>query len=653
MTEKRNMHKEDLFHLNFLNGAALSPDRSQVVYAVNKINAEEDKEFSAIHLLDISSGQRRQMTNGKAIDAQPRWSPDGKTIAFISDRDGKSQLYAMPVDGGEARQLTTFKRGIGGSFAWAPDGGAIAFSAVKDADAPDLAKEAYRVDRTVYRFDAIGYLDDAVKDIYALDLDTLETKQLTDDRTDNGNPRWSPDGRAILYDAAMRPDAARTLTPDLMSVDLDGKQHALAQNWDSIDKASFAPDGGRIVFVGRPKDGKPIGTKSDLYLLDLASGEIECRTSSLDVGVGGRLSLDMPVAGLSQCNVLVSDDGLHAYASVQRGGSDHIYRIALSGDEAFEAMTAGDCAVFPQGAAGGCLLYARTSLNVPPDLFLADTEADTAQQLTDLNSGHLAGLALPETERLQWKGVDGVAVEGWYMKPATGDAPYPTILYIHGGPHAAYGYGFHFDFQMLAGAGYGVLFLNHRASTGYGDSFSTAIKGDWGNLDYQDLMTGVDHAIELGLADADRLGVCGTSGGGNLSCWIIGQTDRFKAAIPQNPVTNWRSFYGTSDIGIYFGVEQMGGHPHEIPETYDRCSPITYAHRCTTPTLLVQSELDWRCPAEQSEQFYTVLKAKGCVVEMLRQPAGYHGASIYGAVNLRRAHNDAMLNWFARYVLGN
>ena len=153
------------------------------------------------------------------------------------------------------------------------------------------------------------------------------------------------------------------------------------------------------------------------------------------------------------------------------------------------------------------------------------------------------------------------------------------------------------------------------------------------------------------MADADRLGVCGLSGGGNLTCWIVGQTTRFKAAIPQNPVTNWRSFYGTSDIGIYFGVEQMGGHPHEIPEVYEKCSPITYAHRCTTPTLMVQSELDWRCPAEQSEQFYTVLKAQGCIVEMLRQPGGSHVASISGAVKLRRAHNEAMLDWFERYVL--
>ena len=283
-------------------------------------------------------------------------------------------------------------------------------------------------------------------------------------------------------------------------------------------------------------------------------------------------------------------------------------------------------------------------------MFLKRLELDEPQQLTTLNEAHLAGIDRPAWTHLLWKSIDHVEVEGWYLQPPAGEAPYPTILYIHGGPHAAYGCGFHFDFQMLAGAGYGVLFLNHRASTGYGDAFSTAIKGDWGNLDYQDLMSGVDHAIAQGLADADRLGVCGTSGGGNLSCWIIGQTDRFKAAIPQNPVTNWRSFYGTSDIGIYFGVEQMGGHPHEIPEVYEKCSPLTFAHRCVTPTLLVQSELDYRCPAEQSEQFYTVLKAVDCTVEMLRQPGGYHGASISGAVNLRRAHNDAMLEWFATYV---
>jgi dipeptidyl aminopeptidase/acylaminoacyl peptidase len=205
---------------------------------------------------------------------------------------------------------------------------------------------------------------------------------------------------------------------------------------------------------------------------------------------------------------------------------------------------------------------------------------------------------------------------------------------------------------MLCGAGYAVLRVNHRASTGYGDAFSTAIKGDWGNLDYNDLMAGVDYVVEKGLADPDRLGVTGLSGGGNLSCWIVGQTDRFKAAVPQNPVTNFISFYGVSDIGVWFAAEQMGGHPHEIPDVYVKCSPITYAHRCTTPTLLIQSEHDWRCPPEQSEQFYTVLKANGCIVEMVRLPNAAHAAAIGGAPVNRRIHNEALLDWMNRYVLG-
>ena len=653
MSDIRTIQREDLFHLRFLNGGVLSPDQSKAAYCVVEIDAEDDKEYSAIHLLDCASGNSRQLTAGRAKDSRPAWSPDGKSIAFVSDRGGAAQLYLLPIDGGEARQLTSGERGIGsGGFAWSPDGGRIAFCAAPGAEAPDLSKEPYRVDRKVYRFDAIGYLDDAVQDIFLLDPDSGETKQLTDDRSNNINPRWAPDGRSILYDANMGVDADRAITPDLMTVDLDGNCKTLLEGWTVISAASFTPEGDRIVFVGRPTDGKPIGTKSDLYTLDLATNTIECRTANLSVGVGGYLSMDMPVAGISAANTQVSDDGAVAYVPVQAGGTNHVYGVALNGAEDCQSLTDGDCAIYPQSLVGDALLYARTELNAPPELWLQDLSTGENRQLTQLNAEHLARIKLPKTQRLLWPSDDGVEVEGWYMKPAVGTAPYPTILYIHGGPHAAYGNAFHFDFQMLAGAGYGVLFLNHRASTGYGDEFSTAIKGDWGNLDYKDLMSGVDYAIALGLADADRLGVCGTSGGGNLSCWVIGQTDRFKAAIPQNPVTNWRSFYGTSDIGIWFGVQQMGGHPHEIPDVYEKCSPITFAHNCKTPTLMVQSELDWRCPAEQSEQFYTVLKANGCVVEMLRQPGGSHGASIYGEINLRRAHNDAMLDWFARYVLG-
>jgi dipeptidyl aminopeptidase/acylaminoacyl peptidase len=297
-------------------------------------------------------------------------------------------------------------------------------------------------------------------------------------------------------------------------------------------------------------------------------------------------------------------------------------------------------------------LAAVSTLTNPVDLVVANSDGSEEQQITRLNADLFAGLALPTLERLLFPGSDGVQVEGWLMKPSSGAAPYPTIMYIHGGPHSAFGHIFQFDYLMLAGAGYAVLFINQRASTGYGDAFSTAIKGDWGNLDYTDLMAGLDAAIAKGLVDGDRLGCGGLSGGGNLSCWIVGQTDRFKAAVPENPVTNWVSFYGVSDIGPVFSVDELGGKPHEIPEVYARCSPITYAHRCTTPTLLVQGEHDYRCPAEQSEQFYTVLKANGCIAEMVRLPGSSHGGSKVGAPAIRRAQNEALLGWMNKYVLG-
>ena len=648
----RTIQANDLFNLKFLHGSSFSPDGSNIVYSVSHVDAEKEKEYITIWLYDVQTKQHRQMTNGSAQDSNPKWSPDGKQIAFVSDRGDKPQIYLLPIDGGEAKQLTDLQQGVGGSFAWSPDGKKVAFTAgidYGDDEPPDLTKDVYRITRNVYRFDAIGYLDQKVLDIYVIDVDGGEPTRLTNDQTLNDGLSWSPDGTKILYSATMHPDRFRAMLPEVRTVNLTGEiAVVISENWGQATSPTFTPDGNRVVFMGHPHGG-PIGTKSDLWIHDLTTGEKTNRTPNLKVGVGGGLSMDMPTGNLYGAPIPITNDA--AYVRIQAGGTVQIHRVALSGDETHESILSGDRACFAQDIHGDKMLFASIDINTPPNLYIATLDGSNEQQITHLNQGLLDEIDLPNIERLLFKGTDGVEVEGWYMKPPVGQAPYPTILYIHGGPHGAYGYGFHFDFQMLAGAGYGVLFINHRASTGYGDEFSTAIKGDWGNLDYNDLMAGVDYAIERGLADADRLGCCGTSGGGNLSCWIVGQTDRFKAAIPQNPVTNWVSFYGVSDIGVWFAVEQMGGHPQDIPEVYSKCSPITYAHKCKTPTLMVQSEHDWRCPAEQSEQFYTVLKANGCTVEMLRQPGGSHGASIRGAINLRREHNTAMLDWFNRYVL--
>jgi dipeptidyl aminopeptidase/acylaminoacyl peptidase len=545
------------------------------------------------------------------------------------------------VDGGEAQALTALPQGVGSGPVWSPDGQHIAFTAGPTKGTFDLS-EPYRITRHIYRFDGMGYVDNAVQDIYIIPATGGEAQQLTADDWHNTMPQWSPDGNEILYRTVLAPDSHADWLGQLKVVNLEGEVHELTGGWGAIASAAWTPDGARIVFCGTPH-GKPIGVKSDLWVISRHGGEPECRTADLKFGVGGGLLPDMSALAeqIFVPKILVSADGLQAYVRVQDGGTLPIYRVALAGSEAWTPVVTGERACYLQDLQGRQLLFAASTLDNPADLFMVDLESADERQLTQLNAEFLANRLLPTVEHLRFPRKDGTQVEGWVLKPAVGQTPYPTVLYIHGGPHYGYGHLFAFDFQMLAGAGYAVLIVNHRGSTGYGDAFATQIRGDWGNLDYADLMAGVDFVIDQGIADPERLGCCGLSGGGNLSCWIVGQTDRFKAAVPENPVTNWISFYGVSDIGAWFAVEELGGRPHEIPEVYRRCSPITYAHRCRTPTLLIQGEADYRCPAEQSEQFYTVLKANGCVVEMLRLPGSSpRGPSMairpFGAPRTRR-----------------
>jgi dipeptidyl aminopeptidase/acylaminoacyl peptidase len=649
--EKHPVQKEDLFKLKFLQGAKLSPDASHVVYVLSHVDVEKEEEYAALWLMDLSSGETRQLTAGTKTDSDPDWSPDGKKIAFRSTRDGTPQIYVIPVDGGEARPLTSLKRAIGGGPKWSPDGRYIAFTAGPEMEEPPDPTRPYRVTRNIYRYDAMGYLHNILQNIFIIPAEGGEAKQLTDDQYVNLGLAWSPDGQEILYSAAFPPDSFDIYDFSLRLVNMEGQVREVISKHGLIIAKGWTPDGKHILFQS-PEPGLPIGSKSDLWIIRRHGSQPECRTAGLEVGVGGGLQNDAPEGLDFSSPIPVSADGKYAYVNVQVGGTIQVYKVALLGEEDFEPQLDGDRDIAILDMQHGTLLCKAADMHKPSDLLLFNLEKKQERQLTHINDEELSTWEQPSVEHLLFKGIDDQQVEGWIMLPAEGKAPYPTILYIHGGPHGAFGHTFSFDFHMLSGAGYAVLFVNHRASTGYGSKFGSQIKGDWGNLDYKDLMAGVDYAIEKGYTDPDRMGVCGLSGGGNLSCWIVGQTDRFKAAVPENPVTNFLSFYGISDIGVYFALEELGGHPHEIPDIYAKCSPITYAHNCTTPTLLIQGESDFRCPAEQSEQFYTVLKANGCVVEMLRLPNSPHAGAIAGPIASRKAQNDGLLDWMNRYVMG-
>ncbi|MBI9046203.1 MAG: S9 family peptidase [Anaerolineaceae bacterium] len=652
MSEKNEyrIQPEDVLKLKTLQSAAFSPDGSQIVYGVSSIDLEKEKEMASLWLYSLDAGETRQLTSGISKDYNPAWSPDGSQIAFLSTREEKPQIYLLPVDGGEAKPITEFEQHIAGGPQWSPDGKMIAFTATTKRSTPPDPDKPYRVDRSVYRFDGVGYLDESVQDIYILSIKDGKIKQLTNDRFSNMHPRWSPDGQEILFLAMMGPDQYNTFDNIIKTVDMMGNMHTLVDSWGRADQAVWLPNGKQILFTGTPSD-RPIGSINDVWLINRRGGMPQCRTERLEYPISNSVRSDLPKSW--EAIPVISPDSKSAYINVQQGGQVQIYQVALQGEEHWNLLLEGDRTAALFDISSENILFAEANFHLPCDLKLADLDGKKELDITHINQKLLADWKMPEIAHLLYSGIDGVEVEGWLLKPVDGEAPYPTILAIHGGPHSAYGYAYAFDYHMLTHQGFAVLIINHRASTGYGNEFSTAILGDWGNLDYQDLISGVDYCIQKGLVDESRMGCHGVSGGGNLSCWIVGNSDRFKAAVPENPVTNWVSFYGTSDIGIIFSVAELGGHPHEIPEIYRKCSPITYAHNCKTPTLLIQGEHDYRCPAEQSEQFYTVLKANGCIAEMLRLPNSSHGGAFSGGISMRIAHRKALLDWMKRFVFDN
>ena len=653
----RPIAPEDLFRFRFVVGADLSPDAGRVVFAQTRIapgeNEDDDEvEHSDLHVLDVESGIVRRLTFSDSTNSAPAISPDGSAVAFMSTRTEKPQLWLLPLRGGEPRRLTNFPQGVGGGPVWAPDGSRIAFTAGPQEE-PRKPERPYRVTRTVWRFDNVGVLDDAVQDVYVLEVgdESAEPRRLTEDRFMNTMPRWSADGRSLVYVASHDPDS-HLLASRLRRVDLDGTATDLTEPDGLIESHAPMRDG-RIAYVLGFEPDKVVGTRSSLYVLDPSTGTRTRRGEAIEGHIAGGIQPDNPAAYLGEGVLLLGDGDRDVIVRVHTGGDVSLVAIGLDGEESHTVVAGGTRVCVPLAIRGTKVLFAAFGFTEPGDLYLTDLEGGQERRLTQLNADLLAELDLPVVVPLRFSSSDGASVEGWFLHASGAATPLPTVLGIHGGPHSGWGAHFNFDHLMFAGAGYGVLLVNHRASTGYGDEFATAIAGDWGNLDYADLMAGVDHAVEEGLADPDRLGVFGISGGGNLTGWVIGHTDRFKAACPENPVFNWFSMYGTSDIGADFVARELGGAPWESEDVYRRSSPITSAHRCTTPTLFLQHEHDFRCPAEQTEQFYTVLRVNGVPAEMLRFPGTPHVGSILGPIGHRRAQNDALLDWMNRYVLGD
>lgn len=619
-------------------------------------------------------------------DHSPRWSPDGRYLAFVSQRSGSAQIWLLPLDGGEARQLTKIKGGCGNP-AWSPDGRYLAFTAsltaaglqpeAKDEEEKDLfrkyTKEVKTITRLYYKGDNIGFFTDKRAQVCVIPVDGGDARQLTTGDFSHGAPTWAPDGKELLFIASRREDADWVSGNNLWSVDVQTaeiKQLTPDETY-TIGAAAASPDGRQIAFIANNPAELGYGVEK-LYLLDLASGATRPLAREFDRSLSAQVGKDLPMPG--SCPLVWAPDSASLLLPVSDAGTCHVVRIETATGK-ITPVTGGDRAVtsFSLTPSGKRIAYAAADAANPGDIYLgfvdepapAPAVASTNAvlkgggireiRLTAVNETLLSQLLISLPERFNFTAGEGHAtVDGWAIRPLGVEpgSKYPTILEIHGGPAGAYGSNYFLEFQILAALGYGVVYCNPRGSTSYGRDFSHCIMGDWGNLDYADCMAAIETAVKrFDWIDSDRLGVAGGSYGGFMVNWIVGHNNRFKAAVTMRSVVNRFSSMGTSDVA-YRRIPQFKGEGYwwQNIEPYLHQSPLMWAHNINTPLLIEHQENDYRCPMEQAEQLYMALKLQKKPVKFVRYPGEGHEMSRSGKP-WHRVHRYRLIgDWFDEWL---
>lgn len=657
MSERRPVTAHDLFRIRPVSDPQISPDGALVAFVVQSASLAKNQTRSAIWVVGTEGGEPRQLTNPvSGSDRAPRWSPDGTRLAFLSDRGGKTQIWVIARDGGEATCIETAEK-PNSAPAWSPDSSQIAFTAslflkeeawttypgapewdrkrAEDVAAaePGDNKNGKKVSgvkvisRLKFRMDGVGYYGDKRSHICVVPADgSAPARVITSGEFDHTFPTWSPDGLALYCAALRREDADHHNRHDLWRFDLtSGEATLVYENGGPIAAPVVSPDGKYVLFGGHQNEEKG-STSAQLMLLTLATGQAVSLTAPLDRPIGPAGPSDVRVMPMFNSGQWAPDSS-GAYFLLADRGESHLFFIPVDGGKA-RKLTSGEgrtISAFAVDPAGKAVLAIGDG-TAPDDLYL--WEDGLERRLTDINPA-VREMGLVKPERFTYQGADGWPMDGWLIKPVGYEEGkrYPTVLSIHGGPHGHYGESLNMLFQSLAGAGFAVIYTNPRGSQTYGQAFAKAVVGDWGGKDYQDIMAGVDKVVEMGVADPDRLGVMGWSYGGFMTCWVVTHTDRFKAAITGAPVVNRQNFIGTTDIP-WFMEWHAGGNPWE-PEGEERLlagSSIRLVDKVVTPTMVVCGEGDLRCPIEQADQFYLGLKRVGKVPTVqIRYPGEFHG----------------------------
>ena len=645
---------EDIFELEYARDPQVSPDGTTIAYVRHSMDIMSDKARKGIWLTDASGDFHRPLLSSRANYSSPRWSPSGDRVAYLSNTEGSQQIYVKWLASGDTALVSNVAKAPT-HITWSPDGRWLAFIMfVPDSVAPlasmpakpdgaSWADPVKQIEALTYRSDGRGFLEQGHKQLFVIPADGGSPRQVTQGSFDvSGRLNWSPEGDQIYFvshrvvDWDYEPEQS-----DIYSVSLtSGAVVQHTDRWGPDTNPSISPNGRYLAYTGY--DARGVGyNNSALYLLDLDSDTTRKLSGEFDRSIENpqwdsrsqkmwfqyqdrgtyRIGVSPLRGGVSETDMRLSGATLgRPYAS----GDFHV------GGEDVVAFTAGDA-------------------HSPADIMVVK-QNKPARRITDLNSDALGHKTLATVESISWQSShDRRDIQGWLMFPPGFDPEkrYPLILEIHGGPHAAYGPHFSAEAQLFAAKGYLVLYTNPRGSTSYGDAFANAIHLAYPGYDYDDLMSGVDSVIDRGFVDSEQLFVTGGSGGGVLTAWIVGKTDRFAAAVVAKPVINWISFALTADSALYFSKLWFDGPAWEETEDYWARSPLSLVGNVSTPTMLLTGEHDYRTPMSETEQYYQALKQRKIDTMMIRIPGASHGIASRPSRLIAKVNN--ILAWFERY----
>ncbi len=671
--QQRAVSDSDLFAFRWVASPQISPDGRHAAYVLVTANAKHDGYETSLWLVGTDGASTPRRLTAGPKDGAPRWSPDGTTLAFLRPKDGHSQLYLLPLTGGEAQQLSDLPKGASPA-AWSPDGKMIAFTSTTTAE--DLAKKDKKdkgdesksdvrvVTQAEFRADDEGYFDPAEHThIWTVPAgmpgdEPATARQVTSGPFDENAPQWSRDG-ARLYFASDRVAESYYYPPDnnVYSVPPAGGTLDTIVNIDGpVFGPALAPDGQAVAFRGwvNPRAARSYN-QSDLFVW--RDGRAKNLTADYDFDMGGSVLGDQapPRGGEgSSPNIWTADGKAVIVATTEHGRSNLVRFDAQTG--AREPLTTGDHAVLAYTATPDARRFALT-IGDPthlPDVYALDAQTKRLTQLTHVNDSLFAKLRLVTPEDFWCSSFDGKKIETWIMKPVgfTPGKKYPLILNIHGGPHTAYGYIFFHEMQWMAAKGYVVVYPNPRGSTTYGQEFGNIIQYKYPGDDYKDLMVAVDSVIRRGYVDSTKLGVTGGSGGGLLTDWAVGHTHRFAAAVSQRDVADWLGFWYTADFTL-FQPSWFRSTPFRDPQEFLTRSPVRYADSVTTPLMFILGEEDLRAPPNQGgEAMFRALKYLHRTTVQVRFPGESHELSRSGKPVHRVERLQHILNWFDKYLLG-